>query len=74
MAGDLIIKVVARDQQARTITVKDVLLDPESPVNLISADQLRRTGYAIQLEENDKDCCIVLNASSAEPVHYALQC
>lgn len=73
-AGDLVIKVVARDQLARTIMVKDVLFDPDSPVNLISADQLRRSGYSIRLEENDKDCCIVLNANSSEPIHYALRC
>ena len=73
-AGDLVIKAVASDQQARTIIIKDVLYDPESLVNLLSADQLRRTGFSVRLEENDEDCCIILNARSTDPVQYPLQC
>eukprot|EP00961_Rhodomonas_salina_P039175 526715-Rhodomonas_salina.1 len=42
MAGDLQLPAVSNDGIARTIIVNGVLFDPESPVNLLSADQLRQ--------------------------------
>eukprot|EP00961_Rhodomonas_salina_P185451 2503939-Rhodomonas_salina.1 len=46
MAGDLHLPAVSNDGIARTIIVNGVLFDPESPVNLLSADQLRQRGFS----------------------------
>eukprot|EP00961_Rhodomonas_salina_P065319 878600-Rhodomonas_salina.2 len=61
MAGDLHLPAVSNDGIARTIIVNGVLFDLESPVNLLSADQLRQLGFSVRLEPDDTQCCIMLN-------------
>ena len=73
MAGDLMLRVVDNEGVNRTIVVNNVLFDPDSPVNLLSSDQLRRAGIATRIETKDEDCCIVLN-TGGEPIVFPLQC
>eukprot|EP00961_Rhodomonas_salina_P018330 246419-Rhodomonas_salina.1 len=49
-AGYLHLPAVLDDCVARTIIITGVLFDELSPVNLVSADQLRERGFAVRLE------------------------
>ena len=73
MAGDLILQAVDNEGVNRTIVVNDVLFDPDSPLNLLSSDQLCRAGIAMRIETKDEDCCIVLN-TGGEPIVFPLRC
>ena len=73
MAGDLMLLVVDNEGVNRTIVVNNVLFDPDSPVNLLSSDQLHRAGIATHIETKDEDCCIVLN-TGGEPIVFPLRC
>ena len=72
-AGDLHLPATSNDGAARIIVVNDVLLDEESPVNLLSADQLRECGFSVRIEPSDKDCCLVLNPHG-DPIIFPLRC
>eukprot|EP00961_Rhodomonas_salina_P029744 400631-Rhodomonas_salina.1 len=75
MARDLHLPPVSNDGLARTIIVNGVLFDTESPVNLLSADQLSQLGFSksVKLEPDDTQCCIVLNWHN-DPIFFPLRC
>eukprot|EP00961_Rhodomonas_salina_P214183 2892193-Rhodomonas_salina.1 len=73
MAGDLHLPIVSNDGVTRMIVVNGVLYDEESPVNLVSVDQLRQRGFSVRFEKEDEHCCIVLNPSS-DPIFFPMQC
>eukprot|EP00961_Rhodomonas_salina_P296059 3936020-Rhodomonas_salina.1 len=73
MAGDLHLKVVLNDGVSRVIMINSVLFDPELSVNLVSADQLRASGFSVRIEPQDRDCCIVLNLHD-DPIVFPLRC
>eukprot|EP00961_Rhodomonas_salina_P199612 2692355-Rhodomonas_salina.1 len=73
MAGDLQLPAVSNDGIARTIIFNGVLFDPESQVNLLSADQLRQLGFSVRLEPDNDQCCIVLNPHN-DPILFPLRC
>eukprot|EP00961_Rhodomonas_salina_P176388 2377493-Rhodomonas_salina.3 len=60
-------------QGLASIIITRVLFDELSPVNLVSADQLRKCGFAVRLEVSDADCCIVLNQHH-DPIFFSLRC
>eukprot|EP00961_Rhodomonas_salina_P027357 370351-Rhodomonas_salina.1 len=70
-AGDLHLPAVSNDGVTRTIIITGVLFDELSPVNLVSADQLRKRGFVVRLEVDDADCCIVLNLHH-DPIFFPL--
>eukprot|EP00961_Rhodomonas_salina_P152467 2052178-Rhodomonas_salina.1 len=72
MAGDLHLPAVSNDGIARTIIVNGALFDPESQMNLLSADQLCQQGFSVRLEPDDDPCCIVLNPHN-DPIFFPLR-
>eukprot|EP00961_Rhodomonas_salina_P020506 276045-Rhodomonas_salina.1 len=72
-AGDLHIKAADNAGVFRTIIINNVLLDRDSPVNLLSGDQLRVSGFAIRIDPDDSQCVMILNPRSSEPIHFPIR-
>ena len=73
-AGDLHLTAISNDGIPRLIVINNVLYDEESTVNLLSGDQLRACGFSVRIEPSDKDCCIILNSHSSNPITFPLKC
>eukprot|EP00961_Rhodomonas_salina_P121413 1634253-Rhodomonas_salina.1 len=73
-AGDLHIKAADNSDAGvfRTIIINNVLLYRDSPVNLLSGDQLRVSGFAISIDPDDSQCVMILNPHSSEPIHFPI--
>eukprot|EP00961_Rhodomonas_salina_P130244 1753798-Rhodomonas_salina.3 len=69
LAGDLHLPATSNDGVARIIVVNNVLLDEESPVSLLSADQLWECGFSVRIKPSDRDCCLVLNPHG-DPISF----
>eukprot|EP00961_Rhodomonas_salina_P263579 3562290-Rhodomonas_salina.1 len=72
-AGDLHFDTADNSGTFRTLVVNNVLLDEESPANLVSAYQLKECGFATIIDPEDVCCSIILNQHSTEPVIFLLK-
>eukprot|EP00961_Rhodomonas_salina_P094100 1266228-Rhodomonas_salina.4 len=73
MAADLHFSAADNTGTFRTIVINNVLYDDNSPVNLVSGNQLRESGFTVLIYPAPGLCCVVLNPFSTEPSHFPLK-
>eukprot|EP00961_Rhodomonas_salina_P095935 1290219-Rhodomonas_salina.2 len=73
MAADLHFSAVDNTGTFRTVVINNILSDENSPVNLVSGNQLRESGFAALIYPAPCPCCVVLNPFSTEPINFQLK-